>query len=64
MRWTRATPLLLALAAAPLAAAPSTKEAPATAKKVLPFIEDDWPKALADAKAKSVPIFIEAWAPW
>ena len=30
----------------------------------LPFIEDDYPRALADAKARHVPIFVDAWAPW
>lgn len=39
--------------------------APAPAKKsVLPFIEDDYPRALAEARAKKRPIFVEAWAPW
>jgi hypothetical protein len=31
---------------------------------VVPFINDDYPRALAEARAKRVPIFIEAWAPW
>ena len=31
---------------------------------VLPFIHDDYPKALAEARARKVPIFIEASAPW
>ena len=34
------------------------------AREVLPFIEDDYAKALAQAKAKNVPLFVEAWAPW
>jgi hypothetical protein len=36
----------------------------AQAKDVLPFIEDDYAKAVAAAKAKNVPIFVETWAPW
>ena len=32
--------------------------------EVLPFIEDDYQAAVARAKTKSVPIFVEAWAPW
>jgi hypothetical protein len=32
--------------------------------EALPFIEDDYPRALADAKARHVPIFVDAWAPW
>lgn len=35
-----------------------------TAKEVLPFIADDYPKALAAARAEKKPIFLETWAPW
>ena len=38
--------------------------APALAKEVVPFIENDFNKALAQAKAKKHPIFVDAWAPW
>jgi hypothetical protein len=27
-------------------------------------IEDDWPRALAEAAAREAPIVVEAWAPW
>jgi hypothetical protein len=30
----------------------------------LPFIADDYAKALGDARARALPLFIEAWAPW
>jgi hypothetical protein len=30
----------------------------------LPFIENDYSRALARAKAKNLPIFVDAWAPW
>jgi hypothetical protein len=30
----------------------------------LPFINDDYPKALTAAKQRNVPIFVEVWAPW
>lgn len=30
----------------------------------LPFIEDDWPRALAEARRRDVPVFVDAWAPW
>ena len=33
-------------------------------KAALPFIADDYPEALAQAKQKSLPIFVECWAPW
>ena len=35
----------------------------ATAREVLPWRED-FTKAVAEARAKNVPIFVEAWAPW
>ncbi len=38
--------------------------APALAKEVLPFIENDYAKAVARAKAERVPLFVDAWAPW
>jgi hypothetical protein len=38
--------------------------APLAARADIPFIEDDFAKATARAKAKNVPIFVEAWAPW
>jgi hypothetical protein len=36
----------------------------AQAKEVLPFIDNDYAKAVARAKAKNVPVFVEVWAPW
>ncbi|MEO8379727.1 MAG: hypothetical protein ABI779_08695 [Acidobacteriota bacterium] len=30
----------------------------------LPFIEDNYTKAMTTAKARNVPVFVEAWAPW
>jgi len=32
--------------------------------RAVPFIEDNYTKALALAKTKKVPVFVEAWAPW
>ena len=32
--------------------------------RAITFIEDDYSKAVARAKAKNVPIFVETWAPW
>jgi tetratricopeptide (TPR) repeat protein len=34
------------------------------ARADLPFIENDYRKAVAEAKAKNVPLFVETWAPW
>ncbi len=30
----------------------------------LPFLEDDWPRAASEARARGVPVFVDAWAPW
>jgi hypothetical protein len=30
----------------------------------LPFIQDNYAKALAQAKQGNLPIFVEVWAPW
>ena len=56
-------PLFLA-AAALNAAAVVHADAPAPAKFAVPFIEDDYPRAVSEARAKKVPIFVENWAPW
>jgi hypothetical protein len=53
MRLSRALLLATLLATPALAAAAG----PA-------WISDDWPRALAEAKARQVPIFVDAWAPW
>lgn len=37
---------------------------PALGKEILPFIENDYAKAIARAKTKHVPLFVDAWAPW
>jgi hypothetical protein len=34
------------------------------ARADLLFIENDYKKAAAEASAKNVPLFVEAWAPW
>jgi hypothetical protein len=33
-------------------------------REAVPFVADDYAGALAAARAKKVPIFVEAWAPW
>ena len=37
---------------------------PLLAASNLPFVEDAYGRALADARARKLPLFIEAWAPW
>jgi hypothetical protein len=64
--------LVLACALAASAATPARAAAGATPARnatagprmVLPFIQDDYTRALAEARARKVPLFIEAWAPW
>ena len=53
-----AVALFAALIPAGAAAATATPRSP------LPFVVDDYPKALEEARARHVPIFLEAWAPW
>lgn len=50
-----------ATAAPPPSEVPST---PSSADAPLPFIEDDYPRALAAARASGKPLFIDAWAAW
>jgi hypothetical protein len=48
-------------------AAPAAKPAAAKAavwKPAVPFIEDDFGRALALARERKLPVFIEGWAPW
>ncbi len=28
------------------------------------FVENDYVRALSDAKSRNVPLFVEMWAPW
>lgn len=48
---------------APATTAPA-KSATAKWNPVVPFIEDDFGRALALAKERKLPVFIEGWAPW
>ena len=67
-------PLALALTlAAAHAAEVKGKVTPVTKKTgartpaqhlVLPFIEDDYPRALELARQRKIPIFVDSWAPW
>jgi hypothetical protein len=77
-RARQATPLAVALALTPMLAAAATSApartarptaaaahtAPTPVRHTLPFVSDDYSRALAEAKARQVPIFVESWAPW
>ncbi len=55
----------LLLAALLLAAGAGAAQAGRPARRApLPWIADDYTRAVAQAKARKVPIFVEAWAPW
>ena len=54
MAMRKLTLILTLLVAAPLL----------RAAEVLPFIENDYGKAVARAKTKHIPLFVDAWAPW
>ena len=41
-----------------------TRPAKAARPMVLPWIADDFSRAIAEARARQVPLFIESWAPW
>ena len=46
------------------ARAAAVRTSPPSVRRTLPFISDDYARALAEAKARKVPIFVESWAPW
>jgi hypothetical protein len=54
------TVLLALLLAAPAAAGPAS----GAAAKGLPFVADDYAAALAQARARNVPLVVDVWAPW
>jgi endonuclease YncB( thermonuclease family) len=54
-------PLVPAVLALGLVAGPAPA---AEIEKALPFVADDYAKALAEARSQKLPLFIEAWAPW
>jgi len=53
-----------ALACLTALAAACTPSPNAVHAPVLPFIEDDYARALTEARAKHLPVFVESWAPW
>ena len=57
MSTTRLASMFLAIAC--LAATPATPP-----RSSLPWIEDDYGRALSEARSRKLPIFVEAWAPW
>jgi hypothetical protein len=56
--------LVLPLSVAMSASAPKSPGAKPARKPAVPFLQNDYPRALEEARARGVPIFIDAWAPW
>ena len=56
-----AGPLLAALV---LAVPAGSALASVGRQEALPWIADDWTRAVALAQQRQVPIFVENWAPW
>lgn len=57
--WSQVLAVSLVACAAQRAAGPGVGS-----KAALEFIEDDYPRAVALAREKGVPIFVDAWASW
>lgn len=60
-RWRVGVRVTLSVLLAAAAARPAEVSGPVP---VLPFIDDDYARARAEARARELPLFIEAWAPW
>jgi tetratricopeptide (TPR) repeat protein len=56
------SPPVLPIAAAASASASAT--ATGAEAGAIAFVENDYPRALAEARARHVPLFVDAWAPW
>lgn len=62
--------VILGACAGPRASIPSpaTVEKPAVEKSAgglaLPFIHDDYGRALAEAKQRELPLFVDVWTTW
>lgn len=65
MRLPISSLLVVGLVACTAARTSTVSEPPAAhAKASLPFIEDDYPRALSEAKSRGLPLFVDTWAPW
>jgi len=60
----RTAAVALVLASAGFGCAPKPGGTPAGHAMALPFIENDFPQALAKAREANLPLFVEVWAPW
>ena len=60
----RSAAVALVLVSVGLGCAPKPGGNPASRVIALPFIENDFPQALAKARDANLPLFVEVWAPW
>ena len=60
----RAAVFTFLLLPAGLGCAPQPGGTTAGHAMALPFIENDFPRALALARETNLPLFVEVWAPW
>ena len=60
----RSALLIGAVVGAALACLPEVARAGESPKEALPFIEDDYARAVREATKNKLPIFVDAWAPW
>jgi hypothetical protein len=60
---TKAATVLLAALLLALVAC-TAQHPPEVGAQVLPFIEDDYGKALSEAREKKLPLFVDVWTPW
>lgn len=51
-------------AATPASTASAESAVTAAPAEALPFIENDYPRALSEARAQGLPVFVDVWAPW
>jgi hypothetical protein len=63
-RFRQAAALALMLGLAALGCGSKPGVAPPEKAAGLPFIENDFPRALAQARETNLPLFVEVWAPW
>jgi uncharacterized membrane protein YbhN (UPF0104 family) len=54
----------LVITAAAMACAPKPGGGTVAEAVVLPFIENDFAQAVAQARQSNLPLFVEVWAPW
>jgi hypothetical protein len=60
----RSALLMGAVVAGMFACVPVVAAAGESSKEALPFIEDDYARAVREATKNKLPIFVDAWAPW